>query len=51
MTYTFCRRIIENGTYGDAEAFQVKLDVFYMGGRLTQEQYDELTMLLASKVA
>ncbi len=49
MTYTFCRRIIENGTYGTKEEFQVKLDVFYMGGRLTQEQYDDLTSLLLNK--
>ena len=49
MTYTFCKRIIENGTYGDKEAFQVKLDVFYMGGRISQAEYDELTTLLAGR--
>lgn len=46
MTYTLCKKVIENGTYGTKEEMQVKLDVFLLNNRITQEQYTELTALL-----
>jgi hypothetical protein len=46
MTYTFCKKVIENGTYGTKEEMQVKLDIFLLNNRITQEQYNELTALL-----
>lgn len=41
MTYTFCKRIIEAGNYVK-EDMLLKLDVFLLGNRITQEQYEEL---------
>jgi len=46
MTYIYCKRVIENGTYGAKEDMQIKLDVFLLNNRITQEQYNELTALL-----
>lgn len=48
MTYVFCKRIIENRTYDTKEDFQMKLDVFFMGGRINDDQYNELTTMLAA---
>ena len=48
MTYIFCKKIIQNGTYGTKEEMQLKLDVFLLNNRLTQEEYEELTNLLAT---
>ena len=42
MTYTFCKKVIENGTYGTKDAMMTKLDVFLLNSRITQEQYNEL---------
>lgn len=53
MTYTFCKKIIQNTTYKSQEEkneMQLKLDVFLLNNRITQEQYNELTELLANKV-
>lgn len=49
MTYIFAKRVIDKGTYGNKEEFQLKLDVFLMGGRITQEQYKELSTLLGGE--
>lgn len=46
MTYIYCKQVISNGTYGEKESMQIKLDVFLLNDRITQEQYDELTTLL-----
>lgn len=46
MTYIYCKKVIENKTYGTKEDMQIKLDVFLLNNRITQEQYDELTALL-----
>ena len=48
-TYTLCKRIIEMGTYKSKEDMQFRLDVFFAGARLTEQEYVELTDLLASK--
>lgn len=54
MTYTLCKRIIENATYTSQEQkdeMQMKLDVFLLNNRFeNQEQYSELTQMLADKV-
>ncbi len=46
MTYIFCKKVIQNGTYGSREDMLIKLDVFLLNDRITQEQYNELTALL-----
>jgi len=49
MTYTYCKKVIANKTYGTVEDMQIKLDVFLLNDRITQEQYNELTgMLIAA---
>ena len=48
MTYIYCKQVISNGTYGEKESMQIKLDVFFINNRLTQEEYEELTNLLAT---
>lgn len=49
IAYKGCKMKIEKGMYDTQEEMQVMLDVFYMGGRISQEQYQELTELLVSK--
>jgi hypothetical protein len=46
MTYTYCKKVIENRTYTTKEDMQIKLDVFLLNNRITQEQYNELTAML-----
>lgn len=46
MTYIYCKKVIQNGTYGTKEEMQIKLDVFLLNNRITQENYDELTAML-----
>lgn len=46
MTYIFCKKVIENKTYSTKEDMLVKLDVFLLNNRITQEQYNELVELL-----
>ena len=48
MTYIFCKKIIQNGTYRTKEEMQLKFDVFLLNNRITQEEYEELTNLLAT---
>ena len=45
-TYTLCKKVIENRTYGSKEEMLLKLDVFLLANRITQEQYTELVELL-----
>lgn len=49
ITYRGCKMKIEKDMYETQEEMQIMLDVFWMGGRITQEQYEELTALLNSK--
>lgn len=53
MTYTVCKRLIKlkDFTATEAEDLQNKLAVFLLNDRLTQEEYEELTGLLAGKVS
>jgi hypothetical protein len=46
MTYTYCKKVIQNGTYGTREDMLIKLDVFLLNNRIGQEQYNELVGLL-----
>lgn len=41
-TYTLCKKVIENRTFGTKEEMLTKLDVFLLNDRITQEQYNEL---------
>ncbi len=45
MTYAVLKILIENNRYVYADMF-VKLDLFYALGRITDEQYIELTGML-----
>ncbi|MEW5321350.1 hypothetical protein V2J23_04180 [Geobacillus thermoleovorans] len=45
-TYMLCKRIIENKTYASVEDMLIKLDVFLLNKRITQDQYNELVSLL-----
>ena len=45
-TYTLCKKVIENKTYGTKEEMMLKLDVFLLNNRIAQEQYNELVDLL-----
>lgn len=49
MTYSACKKVIQNGTYGTKEDMQTKLDIFLLNNRLSQPQYEELTALLAGE--
>jgi len=46
MTYLFCKKIIENQTYESKEDMLIKLDVFLLNNRITQDQYNELVSML-----
>jgi hypothetical protein len=46
MTYIYCKKVIENKTYDTVEDMQLKLDVFLLNNRITQENYNELTAML-----
>ena len=49
MTYIYCKKVIENGTYGTKEEMMIKLDVFLLNNRINQIEYDELVNLLNVK--
>ena len=46
MTYVYCKKIIENKSYESVEDMQLKLDVFLLNNRITQDNYNELTAML-----
>lgn len=46
MLYRTCKRMIERGSI---EGMATKLDVFYAAGKLTDDEYKELTDLLEKK--
>ena len=52
MTYTVCKRLVEikEFTQVEADELQSKFDVFLLNNRLSQDEYEELTGLLAGKV-
>lgn len=45
MTYLRTKKLIEAGNYVREDMLN-KLDVFLLGNRITQEQYDELVKLM-----
>lgn len=45
MTYKVCKRLIQNGNY-EKEDMTMKLDVFLLNDRITQENYNELVGLM-----
>ena len=45
MTYKLCKLMIQRGL---TAGLQEKLDVYFAAGRLTAEQYTELTEVLAN---
>lgn len=49
LTYRAAKSSIERESYKSKEEMQTMLDVFLLGGRITQSEYDELTALLATK--
>lgn len=48
MIYNTLKRYISQGK---TDGLQDKLDVFYLGDRITKEQYEELCELLKLKLA
>ena len=46
MTYKLCKTVIKNKTYISKEDMMIKLDVFLLNNRITQEEYNELVNLL-----
>lgn len=46
MLYRTCKRMIERG---NLEGMSTKLDVFYAAGKLTDDEYQELTAQLEAK--
>ena len=49
MTYKTAKLCIEKGLYASKEDMQTKLDLFWLGKRITEAEYQELTELLESK--
>lgn len=49
MTYRLCKSCITKGLYNSHEEMMNKLDVFLLGNRITQAQYEELVALLNEK--
>lgn len=48
-TYTLCRSVIERGTYGTFDDMMLRLDVFFLGKRITEAQYTELVAQLKER--
>lgn len=49
LTYRLCKAKIEKKQYESVEQMQEMLDVLYAGDRISTDEYQELTALLASK--
>ena len=49
MIYKLCKQIITNKTYTSKEDMQLKLDVFFNNNRINEDEYVELTNLLATQ--
>lgn len=50
MTYTYCRIVINSRTNDSKEKMLIKLDVFLLNDRITQEQYNGLVDLLKADI-
>lgn len=48
LTYRAAKSSIERKSYKTKEDMQTMLDVFLLGNRISQAEYDELTALLAA---
>lgn len=48
LTYRACKSMIERQSYISKEDMQEKLDLFLIGNRITQDEYKELTEILAA---
>lgn len=46
QTYNLCKKLIQNGNYGEKEDMLIKLDVFLLNNRISQTQYNELIEML-----
>ena len=46
ILYRTCKRMIERST---TKGLEIKMDIFYAAGKLTDEEYQELTELLKEK--
>lgn len=51
LIYTYCKKVIQNGTYGDKEDMLQKLDTFLLNNRIAQDEYNELVTLVNPRVA
>lgn len=49
LTYRAAKSSIERESYNTKEEMQTMLDLFLLGKRITQAEYEELTALLATK--
>ena len=49
MTYIYCKKVIQNGAYGTREDILIKLDVFLLNNRITQDEYNELIGMLPAQ--
>lgn len=49
LTYTLCNAKIKKRQYTSVEQMQEMLDVFYVGEKITTDEYQELTALLVSQ--
>ena len=49
IIYPLLKSQIKRKTYASKEEMQTKLDLYYFKGRITAEQYDELSNLLESQ--
>ena len=49
LMYGLLKGRIERGTYKTKEEMLTMLDLYYFNGRITAEEYDELTKLLEEK--
>ena len=47
--YNICAACIKNGLYKDKDDMQFKLDTFWVAKKLSNEEYQELTQMLADK--
>lgn len=48
LTYRNCKKLIENNRY-EKEDMMNKLDVFLLGDRISQSEYEELVALMNEK--
>lgn len=49
LTYRACKSMIERQSYTSKEDMQTKLDIFLLGNRITQGEYEQLVALLNSQ--